>query len=66
MADQQDSKADEDETPDGVGIVRAREILGDLVLRAGYGNERITITRNGKPLAVLIGLKDADRLSAVA
>lgn len=50
------------ESPDGVGIIRAREILGELVNRAGFGNERIPITRNGKQTAFLVGPKDIERL----
>lgn len=46
----------------GIGIEMARARLGDLVLRAGYGNERITLTRKGKPVAALVGLKDLNRL----
>jgi hypothetical protein len=55
-------QGDEQETTEGVGIRRARDILGDLVSRAGYGNERIPIIRHGKQTAFLIGPKDAERL----
>lgn len=54
--------SDESDTPEGVGIIRAREILGDLVNRAGFGGERIPILRNGKPLAAIVSLGDLERL----
>lgn len=43
--------------------VRAlRDGLADAVGRAGYGHERVQITRNGKPAAVLIGPEDFELL----
>lgn len=57
-----DGKTDEVETTEGVGIVRAREILGELVNRAGYGNERIVIMRNDKQSAAIVGMRDLERL----
>lgn len=62
MDDQFDSKTDEAEEPSGVGIVRARDILGELVNRAAFGNERIVITRNDKQVAGLVGMRDLERL----
>lgn len=62
---EREPEADEQETPDGVGIRRARDILGDLVSRAQYGNERIVIVRHGKQAAALIGMKDIERLRAM-
>jgi prevent-host-death family protein len=44
----------------------ARVALGELINRAGYGGERIIITRHGKPLAVLVGMADLDRLEKSA
>ena len=32
----------------------ARRVLGDLLNRAGYGGERIEITRFGRVIAVLV------------
>jgi prevent-host-death family protein len=67
MPDDTERKQDDDEseTPEVVGIVRAREILGEIAMRAGYGNERIVLTKNGKPTAVVIGMKDLERLRAL-
>lgn len=59
------SDEDTGESAEGFGIVRARTILGELALRAGYGNERIGLTRKGKPIAYLIGNKDMERLRAL-
>lgn len=60
----QANETDEVETASGVGIVRARDILGDLVARASYGNERIVITKHGKDAAALIGMRDFGKLRA--
>lgn len=46
-----------------VSDVQAR--LSELVNRAGFGNERIVLTRHGKQAAALIGLKDLERLRAL-
>lgn len=54
--------ADESESAEGIGVAEAREVLGDLVLRAAYGNERVMITRKGRASAALIGMKDLERL----
>lgn len=36
--------------------------FGELLNRAGFGNERIVITRFGKPVASVIGLRDLETL----
>ena len=56
---------DDVETAEGIGLKAAKYSLGDLVNRANYTNERIPLTRNGKPIAALIGLKDLERLRAL-
>ena len=38
--------------------------LGDLLSRAGFGNERIAITRHGKRIAGLVSADDLARLDA--
>lgn len=67
MPDDAERKQESDDavTPDGIGIIRAREILGDLVNRAGFGNERIVVLRNGKRVAALVGMRDLERLQAL-
>lgn len=44
----------------------ARAQLRDLVCRAAYAGERITITRNGSPAAALVSLEDLRVLEALA
>jgi len=63
MSDQVERKDEDDQSE--VGVKRARAVLSDLVLRAGYGNERIGLTRRGKKVAYLIGPKDFERLRAL-
>src|ERR1043165_6010017 len=41
-----------------IGIEEARKTLGDLVTRVQYTRELITITRNGKPAAVLAPIQE--------
>lgn len=59
----------QDERPrvtETIGIDRARDILGKLALRAGYGRERIILAYGpGKQeIAAVIGLDDLERLLA--
>lgn len=66
MPDDSERKpADEAEGADGVGIKRAREILGDLVHRAGFSGERIVLTMNGRQSAALVSMRDFERLRAL-
>lgn len=48
-----------------VGAEEARKDLTGLMMRAGFGNERIVLTRNGKRTAALIGMRDLERLAAL-
>ena len=43
----------------------ARTEWAEMLNRVGYGGERITIERRGKPVAVLISPEDADLLEAI-
>ncbi|TFD52372.1 type II toxin-antitoxin system Phd/YefM family antitoxin [Cryobacterium sp. Hh11] len=45
-----------------VTIRALRGGLADAVGRANYGHERVQITKNGKPAAVLIGPEDFELL----
>jgi prevent-host-death family protein len=45
-----------------VTIRSLRGDLADVVNRAGYGHERVQITKNGKLAAVLIGPEDLELL----
>jgi len=48
-----------------VGLVELRRDLNDVVSRAAFGGERVTIGRYDRPLAVLVPLADAQRLEAL-
>ena len=47
-----------------VGTVEARRSFSRLVGEAGFGGEHIIIERSGKPMAVLIGIDEYERLIA--
>lgn len=48
-----------------VSTMQARDNLAELVNRVAYGGERVTLTRRGKALAVLVPLEDAQLLEAL-
>lgn len=48
--------------PDPISTDEARDTLGPLILRAGFGNERIPITYHGELRAALVGLRDLEKL----
>ncbi|MGO4201438.1 type II toxin-antitoxin system Phd/YefM family antitoxin [Rhodococcus sp. TAF43] len=52
-------------TTSQVPFGEARAQLRELVCRAGYGRERITITRHGAPAAVMVSLEDLRSLEAL-
>ena len=37
-----------------IGVTEARDQLGELVNRAAYSDERIVLTRHGRPVAALV------------
>ena len=37
-----------------ISVAEAKQHLADLLGRVAYGHERVTITRRGKPMAILI------------
>lgn len=37
-----------------ISAAEAKQHLGDLLGRVAYGKERVTITRRGRPMAVLV------------
>ncbi|MBI4341998.1 MAG: type II toxin-antitoxin system Phd/YefM family antitoxin [Candidatus Omnitrophica bacterium] len=43
-----------------VSVAEAKQHLADLLGRVAYGHERVTITRRGKPMAILIPLDRGD------
>lgn len=48
-----------------IAMREARQNLSELVNRVAYGNERISLTRKNKPVAVLVSLDDAKILEAL-
>ena len=45
--------------------MQARDRLSELVNQVAYGKERVTITRRGKALAVLVPIEDMELLQAL-
>lgn len=45
-----------------VSVTQARADLSNLVNEVAYSNERVVLTRHGKPLAVLVSAEDAKML----
>jgi prevent-host-death family protein len=46
-------------------VVEFRNNLPDYLNRAQYGHERVTITRNGRPIAAVVSLEDLELLRAL-
>lgn len=51
---------------DEVNAEEAKRTLSELLSRAGFGKERIPITRHGKRIAALVSAEDLEKLNAVA
>ena len=47
---------------EGVSVAQARDALGQLVGRVQYGQERIVLTRHGRPAAALVPMDDHEAL----
>jgi len=50
---------------DTVSLSDARNGLSELVNRARYGGERVTLSSRGKPVAVLLSVEDFEALEAM-
>lgn len=48
-----------------LSTMQARDRLSELVNQVAYGKERVTITRRGKRLAVLVPMEDAELIRAI-
>ena len=46
-------------------VVEFRNNLPEYLNRAQYGHERVTITRNGRPIAAVVSLEDLELLRAL-
>ncbi|MGA4843389.1 type II toxin-antitoxin system Phd/YefM family antitoxin [Streptomyces sp. G45] len=45
-----------------IPVTQARAELADLINRVVYGDERVVVTRHGKPLVALVSAADLRRL----
>lgn len=45
-----------------IPVTQARAELADLINRVVYGEERVVVTRHGKPLVALVSAADLERL----
>ncbi|WP_293909816.1 type II toxin-antitoxin system Phd/YefM family antitoxin [Deinococcus sp.] len=45
-----------------ISASEVRAAFNDVINRVSYGHERVTITRNGKPAAVLVSVEDLELL----
>ena len=43
-----------------MSTVEARENFSEMINQAAYGNQRVVLTRRGKPLVAVISLQDLD------
>ncbi|MFF9092710.1 type II toxin-antitoxin system Phd/YefM family antitoxin [Streptomyces sp. NPDC014802] len=48
-----------------IPVTQARAELADLINRVVYGDERVVVTRHGKPLVALVSAADLERLEAL-
>lgn len=48
-----------------LSTMQARDRLSEVVNQVAYGKERVTITRRGKALAVLVPIEDMELLQAL-
>ncbi|MCX2183678.1 type II toxin-antitoxin system Phd/YefM family antitoxin [Streptomyces sp. SKN60] len=48
-----------------IPVTQARAELADLINRVVYGDERVVVTRHGKPLVALVSAADLEKLEAL-
>jgi len=49
-----------------MSTVEARENFSDMINKAAYGNQRVVLTRRGKPLVAVVSLEELQALKAKA
>lgn len=49
-----------------MSTVEARENFSEMINQAAYGNQRVVLTRRGKPLVAVVALQDLQNVNAVA
>ncbi|OGT41210.1 MAG: hypothetical protein A3F13_08225 [Gammaproteobacteria bacterium RIFCSPHIGHO2_12_FULL_40_19] len=47
-----------------MSTVEARENFSEMINQAAYGNQRVVLTRRGKPLVAVVSLQELDGLQA--
>ena len=53
-------------TTSTISVAEAKQHLADLLGRVAYGKERVTITRRGRPMAVLVPPEQAGQRQHLA
>jgi prevent-host-death family protein len=48
-----------------MSTVEARENFSEMINQAAYGNQRVVLTRRGKPLVAVISLQDLDGMKDI-
>lgn len=48
-----------------IPVTQARAEFADLINRVVYGEERVVVTRHGKPLVALVSAADLERLESL-
>ena len=49
-----------------MSTVEARENFSEMINQAAYGNERVVLTRRGKPLVAVVSLQELQHLEVAA
>lgn len=60
------NKLNEDTPVLEMSTVEARENFSDMINKAAYGNQRVVLTRRGKPLVAVVSLEELQALKAKA
>ena len=47
-----------------MSTVEARENFSEMINQAAYGNQRVVLTRRGKPLVAVVSLEELDGIKS--
>lgn len=47
-----------------MSTVEARENFSEMINQAAYGNQRVVLTRRGKPLVAVVSLQELDSIQS--
>jgi prevent-host-death family protein len=53
------------EAPERISATDARDRLTELMNRVAFGGARFILTKNGEPVAALIGIADLERITPI-